>query len=315
MHRVSLLFALVLMLASPLMAQAPTGSIAGTVNDRVGAVLPGAAVTVTNKATGAVREVFTAGDGTFSMPALLAGAYDVLINAPGFQPIVSPVEVATGATTTVRITLEVSARTEAVTVTGTATYIDLESNRVQGVVGRSQIENLPLNGRSFMNLAALQPGVTVVPGNPAQFNSQLRVSVMGAPASRTAITVDGGNIRDSVTGGTSQNFSQEVVQEFQISTANFDLSTGIAAYGAINIVTRSGSNDLRAPDTSTTATSTSRRIQAWLATRSPTTRSSPDGRRGSCSAARSRRIRCISSATSSTRISMVCTSCSRTFPR
>ena len=96
-----------------------------------------------------------------------------------------------------------------------------------------------------MNLAALQPGVTVNLGNPAQFNSQFNVSVLGGPASRTAITVDGGNVRNPIEGGTGQNFSQEVVQEFQISTANFDLSTGIAAFGAINIVTRSGSNVFR----------------------------------------------------------------------
>ena len=245
MQRVGLLCVLIAALAAPLAAQVPTGGIAGTVLDRVGAVLPGAAVTVTNKATGASRDAVTAGDGTFSVPSLLPGSYDVLVNMPGFQPIVSPVEVATGATTTVRVTLEVSARTEAVTVTGTATHIDLESNRVQGVVGRTQIDTLPLNGRSFLNLAQLQPGVTVVLGNPAQFNAQFNVSVLGGPASRTAITVDGGNIRNPVEGGTGQNFSQEVVQEFQISTANFDLSTGIAAFGAINIVTRSGSNDFR----------------------------------------------------------------------
>ena len=125
------------------------------------------------------------------------------------------------------------------------TTVDLSSNRVQGVVGRQQIDSLPLNGRSFLNLAQLQPGVTVVLGNPAQFNAQFNVSVLGGPASRTAITMDGGNIRNPVEGGTGQNFSQEVVQEFQISTANFDLSTGITAFGAINVVTRSGSNDFR----------------------------------------------------------------------
>jgi hypothetical protein len=232
-------------LSGPLMAQVPTGTIAGTVNDQVGAVLPSAAVTIINKDTGASRVVQTGSDGSFSIPSLPAGGYDVLVEAPGFQPIVSPVDVTTGGTTTVKITLQVSTRTEAITVTGTATHIDLESNRVQGVVARTQIENLPLNGRSFLNLATLQPGVTVELGNPAQFNSQMRVSVLGGPASRTAITVDGGNVRDSVTGGTAQNFSQEVVQEFQISTANFDLSTGIAAFGAINVVTRSGSNDFR----------------------------------------------------------------------
>jgi hypothetical protein len=245
MQRFGVLFVLVFGLSGSLSAQVPTGTIAGTVTDQSGAVLPRGTVTVTNRATGASRTAQTGGDGTFSVPSLPPGPYDVLIEASGFQPTVSPVEVATGSTTTVKFTLDVSSRTEAVTVVGAATMVDLESNRVQGVVGRAQIESLPLNGRSFLNLAALQPGVTVNLGNPAQFNAQFNVSILGGPASHTAITVDGGNIRNPVEGGTGQNFSQEVVQEFQISTANFDLSTGITAFGAINVVTRSGSNDFR----------------------------------------------------------------------
>jgi hypothetical protein len=243
MRRLGFLFSFVIVLSAPLLAQVATGSIAGTVLDQQSGVLAQASVTVTNKATGATRAVRTGADGNFLVPALPAGDYDVLIEAPGFQPTVSPATVATGSTTTVKITLEVSSRTEAVTVTGAAALIDLESNKVQGLVGRQQIDNLPLNGRSFLNLAALQPGVTVALGNPAQFNAQFNVSVLGAPSSRTAITVDGGNVRNPIEGGTGQNFSQEVVQEFQISTANFDLSTGIAAFGAINVVTRSGTND------------------------------------------------------------------------
>ena len=243
MRRFGFLFSFVVLLSAPLLAQVSTGSIGGTVTDQQSAVLPQASVTVTNKATGAARNVRTGADGNFLVAALPAGEYDVLIEAPGFQPTVSPVTVATGSTTSVRVQLEVSSRTEAITVTGAAALIDLESNKVQGLVGRQQIENLPLNGRSFLNLAALQPGVTVAIGNPAQFNAQFNVSVLGAPASRTAITVDGGNVRNPIEGGTGQNFSQEVVQEFQISTANFDLSTGIAAFGAINVVTRSGTND------------------------------------------------------------------------
>src|SRR5215470_2360770 len=245
MRRWGSLFSLAVFLSSPLLAQISTGSIAGTVTDRVAGVLTKAAVTVTNRATGAARTTQTGTDGVFNVPSLQAGEYDVLIEAQGFQPTVTTVVATTGATTSVRIQLEVSTRTEAITVTGVSPLVDLESNRVQGLVNRQQIENLPLNGRSFLNLAALQPGVTVNIGNPAQFNAQFNVSVLGAPASRTAITVDGGNVRNPVEGGTGQNFSQEVVQEFQISTSNFDLSTGIAAFGAINIVTRSGSNDFR----------------------------------------------------------------------
>ena len=244
MFRYGLLLVLVLGVPAPLSAQAPTGTIAGAVTDQTGALVANAVVTITNRDTGATRVVETRTDGSFSVPSLLAGSYDVLVVATGFQPVTTPVTVTTGTTTTVRLSLELSARQEAVTVTGASTAVDLVSNRVQGVVERAQIENLPLNGRSFMNLAQLQPGVTVNLGNPAQFNAQFNVSVLGGPASRTAITVDGGNVRNPVEGGPGQNFSQEVVQEFQISTSNFDLSTGIAAFGAINVVTRSGTNDL-----------------------------------------------------------------------
>ncbi len=243
MQRMGLLCALVASLSGSVLAQVPTGTIAGTVTDQVAAVLPRATVTITNKSTGNGRVVQTGSDGTFLVPSLAPGEYDVIVEASGFQPVVSPVEVVTGQTTSLRLTLQVSTRTEAVTVTGAAPMIQLESNSVQGVVGRAQIETLPLNGRSFLNLAQLQPGVTVNLANPAQFNAQFSVSVMGAPASRTAITVDGGNVRNPIEGGTGQNFSQEVVQEFQISTTNFDLSTGIAGFGAINVVTRSGSNE------------------------------------------------------------------------
>jgi Carboxypeptidase regulatory-like domain len=233
--------------SAPILAQAPTGTIAGTVTDQVNAVLPRATITVTNKDTGASRVVQSGADGSFLVPSLQAGFYDVLIEASGFQPTISPVEVAVGQTTNVKMTLQVSTRSEAVTVTGAAALIDLDSNKVQGLVQRQQIENLPLNGRSFLNLAQLQPGVTVNPGNPAQFNSQFNVSILGgtSTSSHTAITIDGGNVRDPITGGTGQNFSQELVQEFQISTANFDLSTGITAFGAINVVTRAGTNDFR----------------------------------------------------------------------
>lgn len=159
MKRFALQFVLVLVCASPLAAQVPSGAVAGTVTDQNGGVLANATVTVTNQATGLSRVVQSGTDGSFSVPSLPAGRYDVLVVAQGFQPTASPAEVVTGSTTTVRVSLEIGTQTETVMVTGAATAVDLGSNRVQGVVARAQIENLPLNGRSFMNLAQLQPGL------------------------------------------------------------------------------------------------------------------------------------------------------------
>ncbi len=123
--------------------------------------------------------------------------------------------------------------------------INYESHNITGVIQRSEIQNIPLNGRSYLQLAALQPGVTIGSGTVAQFNALFTVSVMGA-GNRTAITIDGGNVSDNIDVGggmSSMNFSQETVQEFQLSEVNFDIATPIAAGGAINVVTRSGSND------------------------------------------------------------------------
>src|SRR5262245_23674885 len=112
-----------------------------------------------------------------------------------------------------------------------------------GVLSRQKIQELPLNGRSFLQLAFLEPGVTASPGTTSQYNSLFSVSVLGGDSNKTAITVDGGNVRNSIEGNTGMNFSQEVVQEFQLSSSNFDLSTGITSVGAVNIVTRTGGND------------------------------------------------------------------------
>ena len=243
MHRLSLLSFLVFAVAGAMLGQVPTGTIAGVVSDESGAVVPNAKVTVIHKETNLRRDLVAGADGSFSAAALPAGNYEVHAEASGFRLLVRPATVETGATTTVNLTMQVGATKDVVTVEAAAANINYDSNTVEGVVSREQIDNLPLNGRSFLNLAQLEPGVIVSPANPAQFNAQFSVSVLGGPASRTAITVDGGNIRNPVEGGTGTNFSQEVVQEFQLSSVNFDLSTGITAFGAVNVVTRSGSND------------------------------------------------------------------------
>ncbi len=145
-------------------------------------------------------------------------------------------------TTTADIRLPVGQTSEVVNVEAATAQLEYEKHNIDGVITRQQIQDLPLNGRSFMQLASIEPGVTVGSGSTSQYNALFSVSVLGGDSSRTAITVDGGNIRNSIEGGIQMNFSQEVVQEFQLSSANFDLSTGITSVGSINVVTRSGSN-------------------------------------------------------------------------
>ncbi len=226
------------------MAQVPVGTITGTVTDPSGAVIRDASIIVTNKATGIERQLKSDSDGNFVAASLPAGQYEVKTVVEGFRTLLREVTVSTGAVSRVEMTLEVGQKTEIVTVEGTGSaQVNTESHSIDGVITRQKIQELPLNGRSFLQLAFLEPGVTASPGTTSQYNSLFSVSILGGASDKTAITVDGGNVRNSIEGQTGMNFSQEVIQEFQLSSANFDLSTGITSVGAVNIVSRSGGNE------------------------------------------------------------------------
>ncbi len=237
---------LLLFFTSPIisLAQAPVGTISGTITDPSGAVIKDAPIIVRNKATGVERRTKSEDDGTYSAPALPAGQYEVQVQMQGFRTLLREVTVTVGSIIKLDLAMEIGQTTEIVTIEAAgAAQINYESHSVDGVITRRKIQELPLNGRSFLNLAFLEPGVTVSPGTTSQYNSLFSVSVLGGESNKTAITVDGGNIRNSIEGNTGMNFSQEVVQEFQLSSANYDLSTGITSVGAVNIVTRSGGNE------------------------------------------------------------------------
>ncbi len=225
------------------LAQAPVGDVSGTVFDESGAIIPNAQVTITNKETGLVRNVISNSTGLFNASALPAGTYEVKAEVTGFRTLLREATVTVGGLTTVDLHLQVGASKDIVTVEAVTPQVEYERHAIDGVVNRQQIQSLPLNGRSFLQLAMLEPGVTVSANSQGQYNRAFDVSILGADADLTRITVDGATVRDSVTGGTQQNFSQEIVQEFQVSSVNFDLSTSLGAGGAVNVVTRSGGND------------------------------------------------------------------------
>ena len=228
------------------LAQVPVGSLDGTVHDQTGGLMQGATVTVTNKDTGRARQVVTGADGSFRVAPLLPGSYSLKAEASGFRTLLDNATVQVGRVTTIELAMQVGAANEVVSVQGEAAQIDYDSHTIGGVITRQEIENLPLNGRSFLNLAMLEPGVTVSANAVGQYNRLFDVNILGADSGNGSvrITVDGATVADSVTGGTQQNFSQDVVQEFQLSSTNMDLSNAIGAGGAINIATRGGTNDL-----------------------------------------------------------------------
>jgi hypothetical protein len=227
----------------PSPAQLPAGGIAGEVRDPSGAAVSGARVLARNTATGLERSATGDEQGTFALPLLPPGVYELSVEAEGFQDPRKRVVVQTGATTFVDVELSVDVLEQVVEALDSLPELRYDWHGVDGVVSRFQIENLPLNGREFFQLAILEPGVTAAP-RAGFFTRQFDVSVLGASASATRYTMDGSPVFNPLTGGTPQNSSQEVVQEFQIQTVNFDLATGLTGAGAVNVVTRSGGNEL-----------------------------------------------------------------------
>ena len=224
-------------------AQAPTGTITGFVTDATGARIPGARVVVSNQESGLTRTLVTSDAGDYSAPELLPGQYQVAAVATGFKRLAREATVETGTTTTVNLAMQVGVKTESLTVEGTSPQIRYESHEIDGMVSRPQIEGLPLNGRNFLELAKLEPGAQ--PPTKTSNNRTL-VPLLGSPVGQdgraTRVTVDGGSVMEVGNGGVAMGFSQEAVEEFQVSTVNLDLSTGATASGALNVATRSGSN-------------------------------------------------------------------------
>jgi hypothetical protein len=230
---------------APALAQA-TSSIRGQVADQNGAALTGVTVTVRHVETNIERRLTTNSEGIYIADNLQPGGYELRVEATGFQRQLQRVTVLTGNTHTADFSLTVGSANETVTITSGAAQVNASDYKIDQVITRERIEELPLNGRNFLELAQMEPSTVVVqdldPGGRANNFTQVRVG--GVDPALTRITADGVSITDRVTGGAATNFSQESVQEFQITTANFDLSTGVTSIGAVNVVTRGGGNDL-----------------------------------------------------------------------
>lgn len=233
-------------LASGAYGQATTeaGAIRGTVTDPTGAVVPGATVTLTDTARGAQRRLTTTARGSYTFEALTPGVYSLAVQAPGFSPASVSLVVQVGQTADGNVKLGVQGTVTQVQVESTAVEVDTSSNTVQGVLSRQDIDNLPLNGRNFLDMAQLQPGVQIQDGtsfDPTK-NGFSSISFGGRFGRTARITMDGVDVSDENVGTTTQNISEEAIQEFQIAESSLDISTSLTSSGTVNIITRSGTN-------------------------------------------------------------------------
>src|SRR5262249_6606596 len=239
-------FLLLFAFGTPAAQQPAAATISGRVTDPNGAVIVRARVSVSNKATGFQRETATNDEGLFVLTNLSPGEYEIKIQQPGFaSATLRAVEIVVGQNARFDTTLQPGKISDDIDRDlGEAPLIDKETSVVDRVIARSEIDALPLNGRNFLELALLAPGNSPAPNfDPTKTNTVL-ISSAGQLGRGANVTVDGADNNDDVVGGSLINISQDAVQEFQIATNRFSAELGRSGSSVINIVTRSGGNDL-----------------------------------------------------------------------
>src|SRR5271156_2555177 len=237
-----------LLFTANLHAQNPRGSLRGTGQDATGA--RGASATIVARLSGSSvqREAASEERGEFRLDDLLPGNYRVIVSAKGFAPAEADVVVAVATVRDITVTMKPSSVQQTVNVkAGTSSIttqaIDLASAVHQAIVTTQDLQDMPLPGRSFANIAYLAPGTEPVePSDPTKARITA-VSTGGSSGLNNELSVDGGDDSDDWIGGFLQNFSPDSIQEFAIRTSQEDADTGGTTAGSIVITTRSGSND------------------------------------------------------------------------
>jgi hypothetical protein len=227
-------------------AQQTTATLTGRVVDEQSAALPGATVTAKNVETGFSRAVETDGEGVYRISALPVGTYDVTTELSGFGKTERKgVVLSVGQTISIDLQLRLAGLQESVTVTGESPLIEATSSTVGGVVDVGRIENLPLNGRQFANLAATIPGVGLGYHSDPTKSTQFSPQINGGNGRNLNYQIDGGDNNDDTVGGLLQLFPLEAIQEFNFVTSRAKAEAGRSNGGVMNIVTKSGTNDMR----------------------------------------------------------------------
>ena len=232
------------------LAQLPTATILGTVKDMSGAVLPGAAVTVKNLETGLTRTAESEANGSYRLPALPVGGYEVAGEKMGFKHEVRRgITLAVGEEAVVNLTLQVGSVVEQVTVTGEAPIVNTTSGSLGGLVDEKRVAELPLNGRNFIDLTLTLPGVTQQRNlGVAASTVGLWFSSNGAPLRSNNYLLDGA-IMTNMTNGTSASqdgstLGIEGIREFRVITNSFSAEYGLTMGSQVMVVTKGGTNTL-----------------------------------------------------------------------
>jgi hypothetical protein len=227
-------------------AQQTTGNIQGRVTDAQGAAVPGVSVTGRNTATGFVRSEVSDAEGAYRLNGLPVGNYDITAELQGFSRFERKMVIVNiGQTVSIDVSLNVAGVQEAVTVTGESPLIETTASSVGGVVDMTRIENLPLNGRQFANAAITIPGVGLGYHSDPTKSTQYSPQIAGGNGRNVNYQIDGGDNNDDTVGGLLQLFPLEAIQEFNFVTSRYKAEYGRSNGGVMNIITKSGTNDLK----------------------------------------------------------------------
>jgi len=250
------LAALICLISGPVYSQVVGGTISGTITDVSGAVIPGAKVSIKNTATGVVTTSTTNANGLYNAPNLLPGPYDVTVTASGFETeIQRGITLTVGAQQRLNLTMNVGKVTQQVQVKTAAPTVQLVSSTISDNVNSTTVRQLPLNGRSWTDLATLQPGISMIRNLPSVTTDVVdrlgrglgpELSVSGSRPGQNNFLVDGLSINDysnqgpgSLVGG---NLGVDAVQQFTVLTTNYSTEYGRTSGGVISAITRSGTN-------------------------------------------------------------------------
>ncbi len=225
-------------------------SVSGRVTDPSGALVQGAAVTALQTETHVVATVQTAPDGRFRFPYLKVGPYEINVQHPGFADAIRPITLTVGAAFDLPIALQVESAGTTMTVSGEAAMLETNRSQIAGTVTHSEIRSLPLNGRNFLDLALLVPGVS----STNTGSNQLFAETSGVPGQGISVgsqrnfsnnfIVDGLSANDDAAGLSGIFYGLDVVNEFQVVTSGGQAEFGRALGGYISMVTKSGTDSL-----------------------------------------------------------------------
>ena len=219
-----------------------TSTLEGSVTDRQGLGIAGATVQVKGSTLATTKTANTDSTGAYQIAGLPAGIYSMTVSRPGFaMKVFANLEITLNRTLNFNVTLEVGTVEQKIEVPAALPLLETTSSSQGATILPEQIENMPINGRNYLDLLQLVPGVAI--NRQADANSDNATPVLGERANNTGFLIDGLSNQNELNGGPAAQFNQDTIAEFQVITTGYKAEFGHASGGVVNVITKSGGND------------------------------------------------------------------------